>query len=198
MRYGEFFISEGNSKMGNVPSFNLTPGRTCTAEACKTCLKEGCYAIKLYKLRPSVRKCYDRNTAAVLNDLEGFKASINSFLKTYKPRIFRIHSSGDFVTEDYFLAWLDIAKSNKDVVFLAFTKCYAMIKAHRNEIPENMRIIFSAWPGMPIERADGIPVAWVDDGKENRIPADALECSGKCEDCAACWITEKDVYFRKH
>jgi hypothetical protein len=36
--------------------------------------------------------------------------------------IVRIHVSGDFYSEAYFLAWIDVAKQRPDVKFYAYTK----------------------------------------------------------------------------
>ena len=43
--------------------------------------------------------------------------------------------------------------------------------------------------------------AWCDDGEETRIPADAIECPGNCNECRVCWYLsklDKDTKFKKH
>lgn len=54
-------ISLGNTKTGAIPSFSLPSGATCSAQACKTCYVQGCYARKIERLRPSVHKTYEDN-----------------------------------------------------------------------------------------------------------------------------------------
>lgn len=41
-------ISAGNSKLGNIPNLSLAPGRTCSAEACRTCYVGGDFASRDY------------------------------------------------------------------------------------------------------------------------------------------------------
>lgn len=53
----------------------------------------------------------------------------------------RIHDSGDFFSQDYYQAWQRIAQAFPDVMFYAYTKEVAMIKA--NKQIDNLKIIFS-------------------------------------------------------
>ena len=70
-------------------------------------------------------------------------------------------------------------------------------------IPDNLKIIFSAWPGMPMENPHNLPVANVIfKGQE---PADNWKiCGGNCSECACrgvgCWELKKgeNIAFYEH
>jgi hypothetical protein len=49
----------------------------------------------------------------------------------------RIHVSGDFFNEEYFMAWVKVAESNPDLLFYAYTKAIPYWIKHINEIPSN-------------------------------------------------------------
>ena len=196
-------ISEGNRKVGQIPTFSLTPGRSCSAEACKTCLCEGCYALKAYRMYKLTRTAYDDNTAAVLGDLAGVEAALMQYFGSMTaPRFFRIHVAGDFITREYAAMWARIAAASPHTRFLAFTKQWAMIRGV--EFPDAFSLVSSAWPGtvIPADIRERYSVAWMDDGtNSDEIPADAIECPGNCDTCGVCWSLAKrglDVVFAKH
>ena len=194
-------ISEGNSKLGTIANISLTPGKTCSADACKTCLKCGCYALKSYKAYPTTRAAWDNNTDIAINDIARFEADLMLYFSSISaPRFFRIHVGGDFVSAEYAAMWARVAAANPGTNFLAFTKQWDNIRGV--EFPENVSIVLSAWPGIeiPADLRAKYSVAWLDDGTED-IPADALECPSNCETCGVCWSLAKrglDVFFRKH
>ena len=128
-----------------------------------------CYARNGTYLFPEVKKAHEESLRFILEDLEGFKAAIINELKspkfrmTLKARGFpfeitdsflkrwsrnggaavRIHDAGDFFSEDYLNAWLDIARARKNVLFYAYTKEVAMFKRLSSTFPDNFRFIFS-------------------------------------------------------
>lgn len=195
-------ISAGNAKLGKVPNFSLVPGRTCSAEACKTCLKEGCYAMKSYRVYPSVKKAWDDNTAAAVENLPALEAELNRYFAGMNaPRYFRLHVGGDFVSREYAAMWARVMEKAPHTNFLAFTKQFDHIRGV--QFPANASIVLSAWPGceIPSDLRSLYSVAWLDDGTGSRIPADAIPCPGNCEHCGACWGLAKiklDVCFTKH
>lgn len=103
-----------------------------------------CYARSGTYNFSNVKKAHVRNLESVINDPEKWKAELTNELKAKRyqgGKSVRIHDSGDFFSEQYFLLWLDIAKENPHVFFYAYTKEVAMVKKH--ELPENFVIIFS-------------------------------------------------------
>lgn len=193
-------ISKGNSKLGSIPNWSLVPGATCSATACKTCLKEGCYALKSYKAYPSTRKAWDENTQLAMQDLPALEAQLNAYFSSISaPRYFRVHVAGDFFSAEYAAMWARVAAAAPHTNFLAFTKQWDAVRSVK--FPENFAVILSAWPGtaIPADLRKKYHVAWLDD-KSGRdpIPADAMECPGNCETCGACWKLDRDTVFHKH
>ena len=86
-------VSDGNTKMGVIPSFSLTPVITCRADA--PC-KDRCYARHPYRLFPKTRRSYDENPKSVQKNLIRFEHQMHAWLDLYHPQVFRIHGAGDF------------------------------------------------------------------------------------------------------
>ena len=103
-----------------------------------------CYARSGTYNFSNVKKAHTRNLELIVDDAEGWKNQLTNELKAKRyqgGKSVRIHDSGDFFTEQYFLLWLDIAKENLHVFFYAYTKEVAMVKKH--QLPDNFVIIFS-------------------------------------------------------
>lgn len=190
-------ISDGNMKMGNLPSWSLPSGKTCSADACRTCYREGCYACKMERVYPSVRKAYANNLAACQEDLDGVERALMEYFGTMTaPRYFRIHVSGDFYSREYFEMWLRVIAANPGTRFMAFTKQFGIVAGYT--LPANFALIRSAWPGLELPEL-GLPTAWMRDGRDDRIPASAIPCPGNCVTCGRCWALDgHDVVFDKH
>lgn len=194
-------ISNGNTKLGTIANISLTPGKTCSPEACKTCLVGGCYAMKAYRMYKNTRAAWDANTDLAMNDLETMERELMEYFSSVNaPRFFRIHVAGDFVSREYAEMWARVARECPHTNFLAFTKQWAVIRGI--DFPSNVSIVLSAWPGttIPEDLRELYSVAWLNDGSEE-IPADAIECPGNCSACGVCWSLSKrhiDVFFNKH
>lgn len=190
-------ISDGNMKMGNLPSWSLPSGKTCSAAACKTCYNEGCYARKMERIYPSVRKAYADNLQACQEDLQGVEDALDRYFSSMTaPKYFRIHVSGDFYSREYFNMWIRIIATHPDTKFMAFTKQFDVVA--NQPIPKNFALIRSAWPGLELPEL-GLPTAWMNDGRDDRIPRNAIACPGNCATCGRCWALDgNDVVFDKH
>lgn len=57
--------------------------------------------------------------------------------------VFRIHADGDFFTQTYFDAWLEVVKKYPKVNFYAYTKSLPFWIRRINEIPNNLNLIAS-------------------------------------------------------
>ena len=55
-----------------------------------------------------------------------------------KAKAVRIHSSGDFFSQEYFDMWLDVCRNNPDVEFWAYTKSLKYWVNRIDEIPSNL------------------------------------------------------------
>lgn len=193
-------ISKGNSKMGFIPSVSLPPVKTC-ATGC-TCAKK-CYAAKLCRIYPSVRRAYENNLEILNSNPDAYWAAIDATAKT--TRFFRYHVSGDIVNSAYLFNMVRIAALNPGTMFLAFTKQYDLVNKYmeNDAIPENLKIIFSAWPGMAMNNPHALPVAHVIFKGEEPAPAWKI-CGGNCTACACagigCWELKngETIAFYEH
>lgn len=193
-------ISAGNIKMGAVPSISLPPVLTC-AENC-TCAKK-CYAARMCRIRKNVREAYNKNLEVLNADPEAFWLQIK--VAAMMTRYFRYHVSGDIVNADYLANMCKLAEELKGTTFLAFTKKYDLVNEYANAhaIPENLKLIFSEWPGMTMENPHNFPVAHVIfKGCE---PAEGWKiCGGNCAECACrgvgCWELKQgeNIAFYEH
>ena len=194
-------ISNGNKKLGAIPNFSLTPGKTCSAEACKTCLVQGCYACKAYRMYKATRVAWDDNSELAINNLDRLEKELNAYFdKLTAPRFFRVHTGGDFVTREYAEVWARVAASHPGTTFLAFTKQWDNIRGI--EFPDNFSLVLSGWPGtvIPEDLTAVYPVAnmieTLADHDEN-----AILCPGNCDNCGMCFNLKKtgrNVEFLKH
>lgn len=188
-------ISNGNMKLGrNLMNVSQVPCATCNPDA--PCRKT-CYAMKAWKQYPNVRKAWTENTEQAKNDRDGFFNSINERISQKNPAYFRWHVAGDILDQDYLERMKDTARKNPNTNFLAFTKKHNL---DFSDCPNNLQIVKSMWVKWGDATING-PKAWMDNGEENRIPENAIECPGKCNDCKVCWnldSLQRDVVFKAH
>lgn len=197
------YISRGNTKMGYIPSFSTMPICTCAGDV--PCRKD-CYAVKLARIFKTVRKTWEANTEAVqAGRYDEIAADIIEYIQTRKTPVtaFRWNVSGDIYDADYLDMMIYVAHVLPQVTFMAFTKKYALVPLDRSELPDNLKIVLSAWKSYhpSAALATVYPVAYFDDGTpECGIPADAFHCGGNCEKCLKCFRMDAGsaVYFSKH
>ena len=194
-------ISSGNRKLGCVMNVSTTPGRCCPKGI--PCASDGCYANKLIRRFSSTREAWRRNEDLAKNHPDSYFMQIAAKVAKAQPRLFRWHVAGDILNGDYLGGMCNIAAANPDTHFLAFTKAFDIVNRYedREAIPGNLVLIYSAWPGLSFSNTHGHRIAWMQNGSETRVPADAIECPGNCESCGLCYELPKlgrDVVFYKH
>ena len=57
--------------------------------------------------------------------------------------ILRIHEAGDFFSQDYFDAWIEVAKKMPQTLFYAYTVSLPYYMARKNSLPKNFKVIAS-------------------------------------------------------
>lgn len=195
-------ISQGNSKMGSIASVSLPSIVTCRKCDCQ----QKCYAHKLERLRPSVRQAYQKNFDQLLADPDTYWREVEAAIMM--NRYFRFHVSGDIPDRDYLERMIAVARRNPHCQILCFTKKFSLVNAYlANDpgLPENLHMIFSAWPGLTMDNPHRLPEAHVRfrDGSTT-AQADAKPCSGNCTECAitndGCWtlLSGEQVIFNEH
>lgn len=187
-------ISPGNSKTGLIPSVSQKVGETCNPEA--PCQFKGGYCLK-ERRHPSCMKARQKNLDSYQNDPDIFFSAINSFIKIKDCDYFRWSVVGDIVDQSYLEYMVAIAIDNPNCNFTTYTKKYDL---NFSKLPKNLVIRISTWPGFDYSNHYGLPMAYMDDGKEDRIPKKFFTCPGNCISCKkTCWNPKvKNIVFMKH
>ena len=189
--------------MGSVPSVSLPAGLTCRRDC--ECIHK-CYAMKLERLRPTVREAYRSNYDLLKSDPTTYWREVEE--SVMMSRFFRFHVSGDIPDASYLSNMVSVAERNPHCEILCFTKKYRIVNSYLDVggiIPKNLHLIFSAWRGLKMENPHGLPEAHVRyrDGSTT-ASASAMECSGNCTECAitngGCWhmTSGQQVVFNEH
>lgn len=191
-------ISNGNSKMGEIPSVSHLPYITCPHKCAE------CYAAKLAAFRKNICNAYAKNTALAIEDMDAFFAQVKAAAMV--TRFFRFHVSGDIINAEYFAEMVKIAEELPHTEFLAFTKRYKIVNAfieNGGTIPANLHIIFSAWDGVEMPNPYNMPVAQVVRPGFDPLP-EWKTCGGNCSECACrgvgCWQLKNGdtIAFKLH
>jgi len=152
-------FGRGNAKLSKeIYTFTLPVGWNCPgAKACLAKVpKEGgkiidgpsqeyrCYQASAEVRFPGVRAIAWRNDKL----LKACKSSaeMTALILRSLPadaRIVRIHIGGDFWSEAYFLAWVEVAKQRSATRFYAYTKSLNFWVRHLADIPANLRLTAS-------------------------------------------------------
>ena len=194
-------VSKGNRKMGSIPSVSLPPVVTC--KNCSTC-KHKCYALKMCRIYPTVKKAYDNNLALLNEDRDAYFLQVKASAMVTK--YFRFHVSGDIVDIDYLDRMCKLASELSDTRFLCFTKNYEDVEEYTkaNEIPENLKLIISLpFDGSKVNNIGNLPTARVI-MKGNEPDENDKVCGGNCAECACrgvgCWELKKGetIAFYEH
>ena len=197
-------ISKGNIKLGNVSSVSLPPIISCAPNACKFCGVK-CYAIKMCKLRPTVKESYDNNLDILLTENEKYWREVNAAVAV--SAYFRFHVAGDIYDADYLENMVKVARANKHCTILCFTKKYYLVnsylKSHR--LPKNLKIVFSVWKGFACNNKFNLPEAHIIYKDGTTTASDGAKyCNGNCTDCCVnnkgCWVMKKgeQIIFKEH
>ncbi len=154
-------FSKGNAKLSNdTLIFSIPAGHTCPfAKDCKShadkitgkitdgkdC-KFRCYATMPECLFKSARNSRWHNFE-VLKQAKTIIGMANAIelgiINKKNVKLVRIHSSGDFFNQNYFDAWLLVAKLYPHLTFYTYTKALPFWAKRINTIPDNMKLVAS-------------------------------------------------------
>tara|TARA_R110000823_G_C15735472_1_gene480247 strand:- start:307 stop:753 length:447 start_codon:yes stop_codon:yes gene_type:complete len=143
---------------------------------------------------PTVKNYQNIMQFFALNDLETLQNKIESELsnpKKWFENVVRIHSSGDFITQDYLNMWINISKKFPHIKFYAYTKVNNILNF--SNTPKNLNIINSFVNGkLNFGKLDYI--------KKLRSESKGIICPptrGKdltCEECKYCFDKKKPLF----
>ena len=195
-------ISNGNIKMGKIPSVSLPSILTCRKCDCQ----KKCYAAKIERLRPSVRKAYGTNLSILKEDPDTYWREVEAAIMM--SRFFRFHVGGDIPDMSYLIRMVGVAARQPHCQILCFTKKFELVNQLLDTgavLSPNLHLIFSGWTGLQMENPHHLPEAHVrfKDGTTTTRP-DAIPCSGNCATCACtdggCWNLKsgQQVVFQEH
>ena len=166
-------LSKGNSKLPKTTGiFNLPAIQTCSN--CFDCRKY-CYALKAERMYPNVLPSRMSNWRDSLGQLFVNKTVLR-IIKLNVDTI-RIHESGEFFSQAYWLKWVSIAKQLPGIQFYAYTKS---IELDFSERPANLRIIASVPGNFGL---DGTALVVKD---KNVKLKGFFTCQGNCKVCSYC------------
>jgi hypothetical protein len=181
-------ISQGNSKMGAIPSVSLPACITCNPAA--PCFKL-CYAAKISRLYKNTAAAYQWNLDILKTDPAAYWLQVKAAAIT--ARFFRFHVSGDIPSAEYFAQMVKLAEELPSTNFLAFTKQYTIVNEYISNggaIPSNLKIIFSNWGAWKCENPYNLPVCEIILKGNDPAPNWKI-CGGNCTACACagigCW-----------
>jgi hypothetical protein len=203
--------------------FGLPSGKSYSCIGETEVCKQVCYAGRLEKLYPSVKKLLLQNwnllrEASYSTTVSLLAAMVDEFKvdcdKWQARPIFRIHWDGDFFHERYWLAWADVVCRNPDIKFWVYTRVEAAAVDLRNIAnlslyystdSENVEIgtrlnadygIKLASLGYTFEAAKQLTDVRSVKCPENRGSMPLISASGSaCDRCSLCVTSDKNVLF---
>lgn len=136
-----------------IKTFTLPSGYTCPGA--KDCLsranrqtgkvKDGpdtkyrCFMASLEATFPSLRAMVWENLEMIRKALKVGVAKCADLIHDSLPKKFdvmRVHVGGDYFSEEYLLAWIEVAKRNPSKVFYSYSKSLHLMKQHA--LPSNL------------------------------------------------------------
>ena len=208
-------LINGNAKLGRgVWTFSTLP--TCdgvtvnmgtkerpdvrTIKGTCPCHCPGCYATAGCYCFNSTKKALAIRTMIARADLEWFRRAVIAQIKADKIKIVRIHAAGDFFSDEYISAWVDICNACPDTVFWSYKKNPAAENAF--DSVKNCNIVKSIVPGCGLNygKCDYILAAYETLKKAKKsvhICRCGIDPDQHCTNCKGCSVNEY-VLFVEH
>lgn len=121
-----------NGKQASIANtFGLPAGKAYSCPGATSVCESVCYAGKLEKVFPTVKKNLLHNWALLKDaDLETMYSLLSEMVAEFKtdcvrrdaPMLFRIHWDGDFFSDDYARAWRMVIEEQADIQFWVYTR----------------------------------------------------------------------------
>lgn len=124
----------------------LSDGRTVkTCPAAGVCA-QACYARNGSYLWKPVMRRHVQNLEYVIDDLDGWSQQMTAEVahRRHRGGYVRVHDSGDFFSDEYLTAWLDVARATPDTIFYAYSKEVDRLKRLAEpDAPSNFLWVYS-------------------------------------------------------
>ncbi len=191
------FITEGNSKLINIPLFSLPIKKTCP-QSTELCRKY-CYGNKSWAQYPRVRATRNKNYTK--SKQKSFVKNISEMIPKLRTKYFRIHETGDYYSQAYLDKWFEIVKAFPDIRFVTFSKSWYL---DWSMMPTNMTRFWSVWPDSKNIPNKGNLAYTIHESKEFDYPVNGsiFICpypQKRCHQCMRCFDDPpKYMAFRKH
>jgi hypothetical protein len=124
-------VTKNGKQSALANTFGLPAGKNFSCPGATSVCESVCYAGKLEKLFPTVKKNLlhnwellrnaDMETMLVLLD-EMIVDFVNDCNKKDAPKLFRIHWDGDFFNDTYTFAWKHVILNHPDIQFWVYTR----------------------------------------------------------------------------
>jgi hypothetical protein len=124
-------VTKNGKQSALANTFGLPAGKNFSCPGATSVCESVCYAGKLEKLFPTVKKNLlhnwdllrnaDMETMLVLLD-EMIVDFVNDCNKKDAPKLFRIHWDGDFFSDTYTNAWKTVITNHPDIQFWVYTR----------------------------------------------------------------------------
>ena len=121
-----------NGKQASIANtFGLPAGKNYSCPGATSICESVCYAGKLEKVFPTVKKNLLHNWELLRNaDFDTMQALLSEMIEEFivdcekkdAPKLFRIHWDGDFFNDTYAYAWQNIILNNPDIQFWVYTR----------------------------------------------------------------------------
>jgi hypothetical protein len=152
-------FGRGNAKLSTaIVTFSLPAGHSCPFAL--DCLsKANRLDGKITDGKATVFRCFAASQEALFSNVRrsrwdnyellkaaGSVEKMMALIQASLPKGYtyvRVHVSGDFYSEKYFLAWLNIALNNPLMVFYGYTKATPFLVKFKQYIPRNFRFTAS-------------------------------------------------------
>ncbi len=159
MKLLKFSRVKGNAKLKVLGSkaytFSLPAGHSCPFA--KECLSFADEKTGKTTDGPDTKfRCFSASTEAIFPatrrqrhyNFKLLKKSTNQMMLIAKSipsdaKIIRIHVSGDYYNEAYFVAWMKVAKMTPNIVYYGYTKSVRYLAKYKDEMPSNFRFTAS-------------------------------------------------------
>lgn len=198
-------LSDGNDKVGHIKNVSMPPVVSCSG-VCAHCGGH-CYDGRAVIQYPDTAAARARNWSIYTRDPLAYFGRVLGTVRRMRRSLFRWHVGGEIVDSLYFRLMVGVARLVPRVTYLCFTKRHSLVADEiaamggRDALPDNLRLILSAWPGETLYNPYGLPVSAPYVGER---PRGWIGCPGNCETCAkhgrGCWTaTTGDVIgFKYH